>query len=220
MKINENYISVTNRLNISLAKSSNNNRKINMIAVSKRQSYSSIKELLDLGHLCFGENQVKEALDKWENLKRNNRQIQLHLIGPLQTNKVKQAVSLFDCIQTVDREKLAIKIADEIKITQKNISCFIQVNTGMEDQKGGVSPSDVDTFIKFCIEKCNLNVEGLMCLPPREDDPALHFAMLNVIAKRNRLKYLSMGMSKDYEIGVRFGATHVRIGEGIFGKRE
>ena len=220
MKINENYISIIDKLNISLAKSLDNNRKINMIAVSKRQSYSSIKKLLDLGHLCFGENQVKEALEKWEALKRNNPKIELHLIGPLQTNKVKQAVSLFDCIQTVDREKLALKIADEIKITEKNISCFIQVNTGMEDQKGGVSPSDADDFIKLCVEKYNLNIEGLMCLPPKEEEPALHFAMLNLIAKRNNLKFLSMGMSKDYETGVRFGATYVRIGEGIFGKRE
>ena len=174
---------------------------------------------MKLGHKVFGENKVQEAYKKWVDIKKDYPDIKLHLIGSMQTNKVKDAVALFDVIETLDREKLAVKIADEIKITNKNIDLMIQVNTGEEPQKAGIFPKDADDFINFCIDECKLSVKGLMCIPPFEDEPSPHFALLANIAKRNNLPYLSMGMSLDYKIAVRLGATHVRVGSAIFGTR-
>ena len=141
------------------------------------------------------------------------------MIGPLQTNKVRQAVRLFDYIQTLDRIKLASKISRECKKENAEVKCFIQVNTGIEDQKSGIRPSEVRGFYNICVNDYRLNVVGLMCLPPKHESPETHFAMLNTIAEENKIEFLSMGMTNDYKVGIKFGATHIRVGEGVFGKR-
>ncbi len=168
----------------------------------------------------FGENRVQEAAAKWPDLRAAHPDIELHLIGPLQTNKVAQAMALFDVIQTVDREKLARALAAEQAKTGLRRCYFIQVNTGEEPQKAGVTPGEADRFIAACRDKHGLDVMGLMCIPPVDEEPALHFALLAKIAARNGLTGLSMGMSGDFETAVRLGATHVRVGSAIFGARE
>ena len=218
MKIQDRYADIKNNINQALLESPYD-RKIELIAVSKKQSLESVNKLLNEGHRCFGENQVQEATEKWTNLKNKISNLQLHMIGPLQTNKVRQAVRLFDYIQTLDRIKLASKISRECKQANKQVKCFIQVNTGIEDQKSGVRPSEVREFYNICVNDYRLNVVGLMCLPPKHESPETHFAMLNTIAEENKIKFLSMGMTNDYKVGIKFGATHIRVGEGIFGKR-
>ncbi len=190
-----------------------------LIAVSKTQDADAIRAVLAAGHRLFGENRVQEAASKWPELKAEFSEAELHLIGPLQTNKVKQAVALFDTIQTVDRPKLAKAIAAEIDRAGKSVSCFIQVNIGEEDQKAGVAPRDADAFISACRQDFNLPVTGLMCIPPAEEEPAPYFALLAKIAARNGLTEISMGMSADYEVAIAFGATLVRVGTAIFGPR-
>ena len=172
-----------------------------------------------MGHRCFGENQVQEATKKWSNIKNKIPDIKLHMIGPLQSNKVSQAVNLFDYIQTLDRIKLASKISNECKIQNKQVKCFIQVNTGLERQKSGIKPCELKEFYHVCISEYKLNIIGLMCIPPKNQPPEKHFTMLNSLAKVNKIKFLSMGMTADYIEGIRLGATHVRVGEGVFGKR-
>ena len=174
---------------------------------------------LDTGHRVFGENRVQEAAGKWPALRARYPDIVLHLIGPLQTNKVKDAVALFDVIETVDREKLARALADEFGRQGKRPDCYIQVNTGEEPQKAGVLPADIDGFIALCRDELGLPVRGLMCIPPVGEPPAPHFALLAEIAERHDLPVLSMGMSGDYEIAIAIGATHVRVGTAIFGER-
>ena len=190
-----------------------------LIAVSKTQDADAIRAVLAAGHRLFGENRVQEAASKWPELKAEFKDAELHLIGPLQTNKVKQAVALFDTIQTVDRPKLAKAIAAEIDRTGKLVSCFIQVNIGEEDQKAGVAPSDADAFISACRQEFVLPVTGLMCIPPAEEEPAPYFALLAKIAARNGFTEISMGLSADYEVAIAFGATLVRVGTAIFGPR-
>lgn len=194
--------------------------KIELVAVSKTFEAKAIEPVIKAGHRVFGENKVQEALKKWEHLKEVYKDIKLHLIGPLQTNKVKDVVGFFDVIETVDRPKLAKKIAQETDKTGKNIDCFIQINTGEEPQKAGVLPEDADEFIIFCKEELKLNVLGLMCIPPFDEEPSAHFAFLKKIARKHGLKNLSMGMSGDYQIAIEQGATHVRVGSKIFGKRD
>ena len=218
MKIQDRYTDIKNNINQALLESPYD-RKIELIAVSKKQSLESVNKLLNEGHRCFGENQVQEATEKWTNLKNKISNLQLHMIGPLQTNKVRQAVRLFDYIQTLDRIKLASKISRECKKENTEVKCFIQVNTGIEDQKSGIRPSEVREFYNICVNDYRLNVVGLMCLPPKHESPETHFAMLNTIAEENKIKFLSMGMTNDYKVGIKFGATHIRVGEGIFGKR-
>jgi len=218
MKIQDRYTDIKNNINQALLESPYD-RKIELIAVSKKQSLESVNKLLDVGHRCFGENQVQEATEKWTNLKNKISNLQLHMIGPLQTNKVRQAVRLFDYIQTLDRIKLASKISTECKKENTEVKCFIQVNTGIEDQKSGIRPSEVREFYNICVNDYRLNVVGLMCLPPKHESPETHFAMLNTIAEENKIKFLSMGMTNDYKVGIKFGATHIRVGEGVFGKR-
>ncbi|MAI06078.1 MAG: YggS family pyridoxal phosphate enzyme [Alphaproteobacteria bacterium TMED87] len=218
MKIQDRYTDIKNNINQALLESPYD-RKIELIAVSKKQSLESVNKLLDVGHRCFGENQVQEATEKWTNLKNKISNLQLHMIGPLQTNKVRQAVRLFDYIQTLDRIKLASKISRECKKENTEVKCFIQVNTGIEDQKSGIRPSEVREFYNICVNDYRLNVVGLMCLPPKHESPETHFAMLNTIAEENKIKFLSMGMTNDYKVGIKFGATHIRVGEGVFGKR-
>ena len=197
------------------------NRKVNsvkLIAVSKVQPNEKVEAVLKEGHRCFGENRVQEALNKWPSFKENYENVELHLIGPLQTNKARQAFELFDVIQTLDRPKLAILLAN---LTQDRGFCpslFIQVNTGEEPQKTGVLPKDLDIFIKDC-QSMDLRIDGLMCIPPLNEEPALHFSLLRKMQERNNIRFLSMGMSSDYESAIMFGATHVRIGSAIFGER-
>ncbi|MEW9919927.1 YggS family pyridoxal phosphate-dependent enzyme [Marimonas sp. MJW-29] len=191
---------------------------VTLIAVSKVQPNERVDAVLQEGHRSFGENKVQEAAGKWPEFRDRYEGIDLHLIGPLQTNKTRQAMGLFDSIHSVDRPKLAKAIA---RIAQEEGQCpelFIQVNTGEEEQKAGVMPSDADAFIADCLGM-DLPVKGLMCIPPVDEDPALHFALLAKIAARNGLEGLSMGMSGDFERAIALGATHVRVGSAIFGER-
>jgi pyridoxal phosphate enzyme (YggS family) len=199
-----------------------NNRKpedVSLIAVSKTFAAEAIVPVLEAGQRVFGENRVQEAKSKWPALRERYTDVELHLIGPLQSNKAKEAVALFDAIHTVDRPKIAEAIASEIVKQGRAPKLFIEVNTGGEEQKAGVSPENADAFIKECREQHGLTIEGLMCIPPFDEPPAPHFALLAKIATRNGLQKLSMGMSADYASAVAFGATHVRVGSAIFGER-
>ncbi|MFC4271631.1 YggS family pyridoxal phosphate-dependent enzyme [Sneathiella chungangensis] len=193
---------------------------VDLIAVSKRQPVELIEAALGYGHRHFGENRVQEAAGKWPALKQQFPDIELHLIGPLQTNKAKDAVALFDVIETVDRPKLARVLAREMAEAGRALPVYIQVNTGKEPQKAGVFPEDADAFITECRDNLGLDVVGLMCIPPVEEQPAPHFALLAKIAARNGLSRLSMGMSADFETAVQFGATSVRVGTALFGARD
>ncbi|MEO1423897.1 MAG: YggS family pyridoxal phosphate-dependent enzyme [Pseudomonadota bacterium] len=191
---------------------------VSLIAVSKVQPNERVAAVLEQGHRIFGENKVQEAAGKWPDFRSRFDGIILHLIGPLQTNKARQAVELFDAIHSVDRPKLARKLAD---LAQEKGTCpdlFIQVNTGEEEQKSGILPSEADSFIEEC-RSLDLPVQGLMCIPPADEEPSLHFALLAKIAARNGLSGLSMGMSGDFERAIALGATHVRVGSAIFGDR-
>lgn len=200
-------------------KAGRNPSDITLVAVSKSHPADHIGPALAAGHRVFGENRVQEAAGKWPDLRAGHPDVTLHLIGPLQTNKVRQAIGLFDVIETVDRSKLARELAREMEKAGRQIDCFIQVNTGAEPQKAGVLPEDTDAFIAACRDEFQLPVRGLMCIPPVDEEPSLHFALLREIAKRNGLEGLSMGMSGDYQVAIAFGATHVRVGTAIFGTR-
>ncbi len=193
---------------------------VTLVAVSKTHGPERVREVLEAGHRIFGENRVQEAQEKFPALKAEHPDLELHLIGPLQTNKARDAVALFDVIQSVDRERLAAVLAKEMERAGKRPACFIQVNTGEEAQKAGILPADLDAFVASCRETHKLPVVGLMCIPPVDEEPALHFALLAKMAKRNGLDKLSMGMSADYETAVRLGATHVRVGSALFGARQ
>jgi pyridoxal phosphate enzyme (YggS family) len=190
-----------------------------LVAVSKTHPAEAAAAAYAAGQRVFGENRVQEALGKFPALKQRWPELRLHLIGPLQTNKVKDAVALADVIETVDRPRLAEALAAEMAKTGRRPRCLIQVNTGEEAQKAGVKPLEADAFIEDCRKRLGLPVEGLMCIPPVDDEPSLHFALLREIARRHDLPVLSMGMSADFEIAIRLGATHVRIGTAIFGAR-
>ena len=189
-----------------------------LIAVSKVQPNERVLNVLEKGHTIFGENKVQEALSKWLMFRENFSNIKVHLIGPLQSNKVKQAVELFDTIHTVDRMKLAQKLSNEIQAQGKAPEMFIQINTGEEEQKSGIIPSEADQFIADCIS-LDLPIKGLMVIPPINEEPSLHFGLLRKIARRNGLTGLSMGMSSDFESAIAMGATHIRVGSAIFGER-
>ncbi|MCF6431041.1 YggS family pyridoxal phosphate-dependent enzyme [Leisingera sp. MMG026] len=191
---------------------------VQLIAVSKVQPDERVEAVLQEGHRCFGENKVQEAAGKWPGFVEQFDGIDLHLIGPLQTNKTRQAMELFDSIHSVDRPKLANTLARLAQELGKCPELFIQVNTGEEEQKAGVLPSDADAFIAEC-RQLDLPLKGLMCIPPVEEEASLHFALLAKIAERNGLKGLSMGMSGDFEKAIALGATHVRVGSAIFGAR-
>ena len=193
---------------------------VTLVAVSKTHGPERVREVLEAGHRIFGENRVQEAQEKFPALKAEYPNLELHLIGPLQTNKARDAVALFDVIQSVDRERLAAVLAKEMERAGKRPACFIQVNTGEEAQKAGILPADLDAFVASCREAHKLPVIGLMCIPPVDEEPALHFALLAKMAKRNGLEKISMGMSADYETAVRLGATHVRVGSALFGARQ
>ncbi len=195
-------------------------RDVALVTVSKTQGAEDILPVIQAGQRSFGENRVQEAQGKWPDLKAAHPDLRLHLIGPLQTNKVKDAVALFDVIETVDRPKLARVLAKEMAKQDRRLDCFIQVNTGEEEQKAGIWPEDADAFIALVRDELGLSVRGLMCIPPIEEECSLHFALLREIAQRNGLEGLSMGMSADYEVAIQFGATLVRVGTAIFGARK
>ncbi len=190
-----------------------------LVAVSKTQPAAAVREALVAGHRLFGENRVQEAQAKYPAFRELFPDLTLHLIGPLQTNKVKDAVALFDVIETVDRPRLAIALAREMERTGRRLPCLIEVNTGEEAQKSGVMPEAADAFVVECRDQLGLPIIGLMCVPPLDQEPAPHFALLREIARRTGLEVLSMGMSADFETAIRFGATHVRVGTAIFGAR-
>lgn len=192
---------------------------VTLVAVGKGHPAERSRAILAAGHRVFGENRVQEAADKWPALKTEFPDARLHLIGPLQTNKVRQAVALFDVIETVDRLRLAQTLAREFDRGGRQLPCYIQVNTGAEPQKAGILPEDADSFITQCRDEFGLPVQGLMCIPPVDEEPSLHFALLREIARRHDLTGLSMGMSADYRIAIAFGATLVRVGTAIFGTR-
>ena len=190
-----------------------------LLAVSKVQPNERVLNVLKQGHKVFGENKVQEAQGKWPAFRENFSNVKVHLIGPLQSNKVKQAIELFDAIHTVDRLKLAQKLSNEIQSQGKAPEMFIQINTGEEEQKSGISPKDADQFIADCLS-LDLPIKGLMVIPPINEEPSLHFALLRKIAQRNGLEGLSMGMSSDFESAIAMGATHIRVGSAIFGERD
>jgi pyridoxal phosphate enzyme (YggS family) len=189
---------------------------VTLVAVSKQQPWENIEPILAAGQAVFGENRVQEATERWIGRAGG---LELRLIGPLQTNKAREAVAFFQVIESLDRPRLAKVLADEIQRAGAAPRLYVQVNTGEEPQKAGVAPQDADTFIAACRGEYGLTIEGLMCVPPAEEEPAMHFALLAKIARRNGLEKLSMGMSGDFETAIRFGATSVRVGSALFGER-
>jgi pyridoxal phosphate enzyme (YggS family) len=192
---------------------------VTLVAVSKTFGAGAIEPVIAAGQRVFGENRVQEAKAKWPALQERHPGIKLHLVGPLQSNKAKEAVALFDAIHSVDRPSLAAALAKEIAKQNRAPTLFVEVNTGAEPQKSGVLPEDTDAFVRTCRETYGLTISGLMCLPPADEAPAPHFALTAKIARRNGLALLSMGMSADFPLAIEFGATHVRVGTAIFGER-
>ena len=194
-------------------------QEVTLIAVSKTFGEEAILPLIEAGQRVFGENRVQEAAAKWPSLRARFPGLELHLIGPLQTNKLDEALKLFDVFHTLDREKLALALVKAREKGARLPRLFVQVNTGEEAQKAGIAPQEADAFLTRCREEWKLDIEGLMCIPPLDEEPALHFALLEKIARRNGIAKLSMGMSGDFETAVRLGATHVRVGSALFGMR-
>ena len=192
---------------------------VSLVAVSKKQPMDRIEAVLSAGHRVFGENRVQEAESHWPGIRERFPDVELHLVGPLQTNKARTALALFDCIQSLDRPRLARRLADLAMQTGRLPRLFIQVNTGEEPQKSGVVPGELDAFVHTCRNELELPVDGLMAIPPIDEEPAMHFALLEKLARRNGLSALSMGMSADFETAIALGATHVRVGTAIFGAR-
>jgi pyridoxal phosphate enzyme (YggS family) len=192
---------------------------VKLVAVTKTVPPEVIEQAIEAGHRVFGENRVQEANAKWPTLKERHPGIELHLVGPLQSNKVRDAVALFNVIETVDRPKLARALAEEMARSGKRPRLFVQVNTGEEPQKAGVAPEETEEFVAFCRKDLDLAIDGLMCIPPVDEEPAMHFALLAKIASRLGIEELSMGMSSDFARAIQFGATYVRIGTAIFGAR-
>jgi PLP dependent protein len=215
----ERLAAVKDRIAAAAGAVARNAAEVTLVAVSKTHDAGAISAAIAAGQRVFGENRVQEAQAKYPALRAAHPDLVLHLIGPLQTNKVKEAVALFDVIETVDRPKLAEALAREMERTGRRLRCLVQVNTGEEPQKAGVLPVVADAFIAECPERWRLPIVGLMCIPPLDQEPSPHFALLREIARRHQLPELSMGMSADYEIAIRLGATHVRVGTAIFGER-
>lgn len=192
---------------------------VQLVAVSKTFDADYIRPALQAGQRVFGENRVQESQGKWPQLKQEFSGVELHLIGPLQSNKAEDAVALFDVIETIDREKIARAIAKEVEKQRRAPRLYVQVNTGLEPQKAGIAPDDTVAFVNLCRGELSLEIEGLMCIPPADENPGPHFALLGKLAKQAGLEKLSMGMSGDYETAIEFGATSVRVGSAIFGNR-
>ncbi len=214
-----NLISIDNELNIKIKKLKFENYNPNIIAVSKTFSINKILPLINHGHIHFGENKVQEAVEKWTDIKNNFNNLKLHMIGKLQTNKVKHAVSLFDYIHSVDNLKLAEKIANEQLKINKIINLFIQVNIGNEKQKGGILIENLENFYNKCTNDLGLNVIGLMCLPPNNENSSIYFSKMQNLSEKIKLKEISMGMSSDYIDAIEYQSTFLRIGSKIFGNR-
>ncbi len=217
--IRQNLSAVKSRVEAAARDGERDPAAVTLVAISKTHDAQRIAQAIAAGHAVFGENRVQESEGKWPELKAANPDVILHLVGPLQSNKVKRAVELFDVIETVDRLKLARALAREMAASGRQLDCFIQINTGEEPQKAGILPGEADAFLKVCRDEIGLPVVGLMCIPPADQEPGLHFGLLAEIAKRNGIVGLSMGMSGDFETAIRFGATHVRVGTAIFGPR-
>jgi len=194
-------------------------KDISLIAVSKQQPEDRIEQALGAGYRRFGENRVQEAMARWQARRNVYSDLELHLIGPLQSNKAADAVQLFDVIHTVDREKIAKTLAAEMQKQNRHLPCFIQVNTGEEEQKSGILPEQASEFIHYCQQDLALNIAGLMCIPPLDENPAIHFGFLKHLSEKSGLVGLSMGMSADFETAIAFGATHIRVGSALFGNR-
>ena len=211
--------SVVARIAAAAAAAKRDPASVNLIAVTKTFGPEHIVPVLDAGHRRFGENRVQEAKAKWPALKERTPSVELHLIGPLQSNKARDAVGLFDAIHTIDRPKIARAVADEMARQGRRLQLFIEVNTGEEPQKAGVMPKEAAGLLRLCCEELGLDIAGLMCIPPLDEEPAVHFAFLAKLARELGLAHLSMGMSADFETAIAFGATHVRVGSEIFGTR-
>ncbi len=214
------YANVCERIGAAAKLAERNASEITLVAVSKTYFDDKIEPVIQAGHRVFGENRVQESQQKWPTLKQKYPDIELRLIGPLQSNKAADAVALFDVIESVDREKIAKALAKEMNKQGRNLPCYIQVNTGLEPQKAGVEPEKLAAFVKLCRNELGLDVVGLMCIPPFDENPGPHFALLRKLARANDLKALSMGMSGDFETAISFGATSVRVGSAIFGERK
>lgn len=213
------FVDIRRRIAVAAEEAGRSSGDVTLIAVSKTFEEAAILPLLEAGQRVFGENRVQEAAEKWPRLRDRYPDIELHLIGPLQTNKLDDALALFDVFHTLDRIKFAEALVKARAKGKKLPRLFLQINTGEEPQKAGVLPTDADGFLVRCRNDWKLAIEGLMCIPPVDEEPALHFALLNRIAQRNGIANLSMGMSGDFETAVKLGATHVRVGSALFGSR-
>ena len=212
-------VEVRNQIARACAEAQRDPATVTLVAISKTFGAAAIAPVIAAGQRVFGENRVQEARAKWPALKERHPDIELHLVGPLQSNKTKDAVALFDAIHSVDRPSLAEALAKEFARQTRRPTLFVEINTGAEPQKAGVLPEDTDAFLRTCRESYGLDIAGLMCIPPADEPPAPHFALTAKIARRNGLKLLSMGMSADFPLAIAFGATHVRVGTAIFGAR-
>ena len=219
MGVNDRLISVSSAIRAAEKSAQRDAHSVDLIAVSKTFDAEAIRPVLEAGQRIFGENRVQESQGKWPELKRDYPDTQLHLIGPLQSNKSAEAVALFDVIHTIDRKKIAKTLAAEMKAQDRVLDVYVQVNTGEEEQKAGVSPKEAVSFVKQCQDDHGLRVVGLMCIPPFDENPGPHFALLRKLAREAGVEKLSMGMSGDYETAIEFGATAVRVGSAIFGSR-
>jgi pyridoxal phosphate enzyme (YggS family) len=211
---------IVSRVRAAESEASRSPDAVTLVAVSKTFDADAIRPVIAAGQRVFGENRVQESQGKWPLLTSETPGIELHLIGPLQSNKAADAVALFDVIETIDREKIARAVSAEIKRQEKDVRVYLQVNTGLEPQKAGIAPDDTAAFVALCRDTLGLTVEGLMCIPPADENPGPHFALLAQLAKDNQVEKLSMGMSGDFEVAIAFGATSVRVGSAIFGTRE
>ncbi len=219
LELTNNYNEIIKKIRKASEDAGRDPKNIKIIAVCKRQPTEKIIDAIKLGIEYFGENRFQDAAYRWEKLQNYRKQINLSFVGSLQSNKCKEVLGLFDKIETIDRDKIAKIISQNLSTREKSKELSIQVNTGEEKQKTGIIPQEASNFISKCRRDYGLKISGLMCIPPEKENPAIHFALLQKIAIKNNIKYLSMGMSNDYETAIMFGATHIRIGTGLFGKR-
>jgi pyridoxal phosphate enzyme (YggS family) len=219
MELQERLNDVRSRISVAERQAGRAEGSVQLVVVSKTFDADAIRPAIAAGQRIFGENRVQESQGKWPELKAETPGIELHLIGPLQSNKAADAVALFDVVETIDREKIARALGEEMKRQNKTLRLYVQVNTGLEPQKAGIAPDDTEAFVEFCRNELSLSIEGLMCIPPADENPGPHFALLRKLAEKCGIGKLSMGMSSDYETAVVFGATSVRVGSAIFGTR-
>ena len=217
--IEDNLRHIKDNISTAAAQSGRSDKDVCLVAVSKKQPDERIDAALAAGLRVFGENRVQEAMGRWQHRRADYPDLELRLIGPLQTNKAADAVGFFDVIESVDREKLARILASEMQKQSRHLPCLVQVNTGEEEQKAGIAPQDAVAFTDFCRHDLGLEITGLMCIPPMDEEAAMHFALLRTLADKAGLPHLSMGMSSDYAEAITFGATHVRVGSALFGAR-